>query len=191
MRPCYPRPRNAEATRTDILNTARKRFARDGYDEVGLREIAREVGVDAALISRYFGSKEDLFLEVMQSCDNGEGFMLGDRATWGQRVANQVMTVPKPESKMDGLLIMLRSLGSAKAMEIIGRSSDERFFRPLIEWMGGQDAEVRARLAASVVMGVAMGKEITGGLPLDDDAKARFTNRFARLLQSLLDDEDC
>ena len=191
MRPCYPRPRNAEATRADILLTARKRFARDGYDEVGLRDIAREVGVDAALISRYFGSKEDLFLQVMQSCDNGEGFMLGDRATWGRRIAEQVMTKPKPESKMDSLLIMLRSLGSAKAMEIIGRSSDERFFRPLIEWMGGKDAEVRARLAASVVMGVAMGKEITGGLPLDDDAKARFTTRFARLLQSLLDDEDC
>lgn len=188
MRPCYPRPRNAEATRADILTTARKHFARDGYDEVGLRDIAGEVGVDAALISRYFGSKEDLFLRVMESCENGQGFMVGERATWGRRVAEQVMVAQKPQSKMDGLLIMLRSIGSTKAMELIRNSSEERFFRPLIKWMGGKDAAVRARLAANLVMGVALGKEITGGLPLDDAGKARFTERLARLLQDLLED---
>lgn len=187
MRLRHPRPRNAEATRADILATARKQFARDGYDAVGLRDIAREVGVDAALISRYFGPKEELFVQVMESCNSGQGFMLGEHATWGRRVAEQVMTVPKPQSKMDGLLIMLRSIGSAKAMELIRNSSEQRFFRPLIEWMDGEDAEVRARLAASVVMGVAMSKEIAGGLPLDEAGLRGFTDRLADLLQSLID----
>ena len=55
------RPRNASATRDAMLAAARERFARHSYDDVGLRDVARDAGVDAALISRYFGSKEDLF----------------------------------------------------------------------------------------------------------------------------------
>ena len=70
-----PRPRNAEATRAAILEAARERFARDSYDDVGMRDIARDVGVDAALVSRYFGSKEDLFTAVLDSCENGADLM--------------------------------------------------------------------------------------------------------------------
>lgn len=55
------RPRNAAQTRADILAAARRRFAADGYDRTTLRAIAGDVGVDAALVIRYFGSKQDLF----------------------------------------------------------------------------------------------------------------------------------
>ena len=55
------RPRNAAQTRADILDAARRRFATDGYEPTTLRTIAADVGVDAALVSRYFGSKQDLF----------------------------------------------------------------------------------------------------------------------------------
>ncbi|MET0898272.1 MAG: TetR family transcriptional regulator [Mycobacterium sp.] len=55
------RTRNAEATRADILSAARLRFGADGYDRTTLRAVAADVGVDAALVIRYFGSKQDLF----------------------------------------------------------------------------------------------------------------------------------
>lgn len=55
------RPRNAAQTRADILAAARHRFATDGFDRTTLRAIAADVGVDAALVIRYFGSKQDLF----------------------------------------------------------------------------------------------------------------------------------
>ncbi|MDT5242865.1 MAG: hypothetical protein QOD36_241 [Mycobacterium sp.] len=55
------RPRNAAQTRADILSAARRRFATDGYEPTTLRAIAADVGVDAALVTRYFGSKQDLF----------------------------------------------------------------------------------------------------------------------------------
>ncbi|MBB5160006.1 TetR/AcrR family transcriptional regulator [Saccharopolyspora phatthalungensis] len=55
------RPRNAEATRADILSAARVRFGADGYERTTLRAIAADVGVNPALVIRYFGSKEDLF----------------------------------------------------------------------------------------------------------------------------------
>ena len=56
-----PRKRDAAATRAGILEAAKGQFARLGYDRTGLRDIAAEAGVDAALINRYFGGKEGLF----------------------------------------------------------------------------------------------------------------------------------
>ena len=55
------RPRNAAQTRADILASARRRFATEGYERTTLRAIAADVGVDAAMVTRYFGSKQDLF----------------------------------------------------------------------------------------------------------------------------------
>ncbi|BBZ45216.1 TetR/AcrR family transcriptional regulator [Mycobacterium parmense] len=55
------RPRNAAQTRADILAAARRRFATEGFERTTLRAIAADVGVDAALVIRYFGSKQDLF----------------------------------------------------------------------------------------------------------------------------------
>ena len=55
------RPRNASQTRADILLAARRRFGAEGYERTTLRAVAADVGVDAALVIRYFGSKQDLF----------------------------------------------------------------------------------------------------------------------------------
>ena len=56
------RPRNASQTRADILSAARRRFGAEGYERTTLRAVAADVGVDAALVIRYFGSKQDLFV---------------------------------------------------------------------------------------------------------------------------------
>ena len=58
------RPRNASQTRADILSAARRRFGAEGYERTTLRAVAADVGVDAALVIRYFGSKQDLFAEA-------------------------------------------------------------------------------------------------------------------------------
>ena len=70
-----PRPRNANATRQAILEAARERFCSDSYDDVGMRDVARDVGVDAALISRYFGSKAVSYthLDVYKRQGRGRG----------------------------------------------------------------------------------------------------------------------
>jgi AcrR family transcriptional regulator len=60
------RPRNASQTRADIVAAARSRFAADGYERTTLRAVAADVGVDAALVIRYFGSKQELFAEAAE-----------------------------------------------------------------------------------------------------------------------------
>ena len=61
------RPRNAAATRDAILASAIDNFARSGYDGVGVREIAGDAGVTAMMVNRYFGSKEQLFAEAVET----------------------------------------------------------------------------------------------------------------------------
>ena len=56
----------AMTTRGEILCAARRRFLAESYENVGLRDIAGDVGVDVALVGRYFGSKDALFREVLQ-----------------------------------------------------------------------------------------------------------------------------
>src|ERR1700754_66811 len=58
-----PRRRDAAATRAAILASARRCFARAGYDGVGVREIAEGAGVTAMMVNRYFCSKERLLGE--------------------------------------------------------------------------------------------------------------------------------
>ncbi|OWQ83356.1 TetR family transcriptional regulator [Roseateles aquatilis] len=49
----------------NLLRTARRTFALRGYEAASVREIARAAGVDAALIAHHFGSKEALWLAVV------------------------------------------------------------------------------------------------------------------------------
>jgi TetR/AcrR family transcriptional regulator len=52
--------------RDALLRMARRTFARRGYEATSVREIARECGVDVALIAHHCGSKESLWLAVVE-----------------------------------------------------------------------------------------------------------------------------
>ena len=181
-----PRPRNAEATKAAILKAAKSRFSRESYDDVGMRDIARDVGVDAALISRYFGSKEDLFTAVLNSSGDKIRIIEGDRADFGQRMAHEAIYKEAEAGKLEHMLIMLRSIGSTKAAELVQRNGQTCFFGPFEEWLGGPDAAVRARLAAGIVMGVSIGSELCID-DLSEEQCADMHGRMAIILQKLID----
>ena len=57
--------------RTDILNAALKLFAEFGFEGTSTRQIAKESGANMAMINYYFGSKEGVFLEIMEDKISG------------------------------------------------------------------------------------------------------------------------
>lgn len=181
------RPRNAAATRGAILDAARLRFTGESYDQVGMRDIAKDVGVDPALISRYFGSKEDLFRNVIDDCGSGTDMMEGDRATFGARMAQDLVYGPRKEGKWAWLLIMLRSASSPKALEVIQRSAREGFYQPFVQWVGGEDASVRVRLMSGFMMGLSVSRDLAHGLELTADECETLRDRIAVILQDLID----
>ncbi len=55
----------SEKTRERILAAAKREFARRGYEGARTGSIAKEAGVNSALIHYYFKSKEGLYLELL------------------------------------------------------------------------------------------------------------------------------
>ncbi len=49
-----------------ILSAARKLFTEKGFDAVKTRDIAKEAGINLALLNYYFRSKENLFVIIMK-----------------------------------------------------------------------------------------------------------------------------
>lgn len=78
-----PRGRRAAGSpdaREAILVAARTAFARDGYN-TSLRGVAREAGVDAALVHHYFPDRARLFVAAVTGVGEERGFEADDVAT--------------------------------------------------------------------------------------------------------------
>lgn len=56
-------------TKGKILEAAFRRLAREGYAALSVREIARDAGVNHALINYHFRSKEQLVIEVLDAAN--------------------------------------------------------------------------------------------------------------------------
>src|SRR6476659_3724456 len=59
------RPHDAEASRRRLLEAAADLFDEHGYETTTVRQIGEQADVDPALICRYFGSKEGLYLAAL------------------------------------------------------------------------------------------------------------------------------
>ncbi|CAM5493599.1 TetR/AcrR family transcriptional regulator [Eoetvoesiella caeni] len=61
------RPRSAKTTRSNILRAAKKIFSKDGYEGARVDKISKAAKSYDSLIYYYFGSKEKLFVEVLEA----------------------------------------------------------------------------------------------------------------------------
>lgn len=154
------RRRDAAATRAAILEAAHQRFLRENYDSVGLRDIAGDAGVDAALISRYFGSKEGLFREtVLHQKEGGPPFQDAKSADELPEVLTQVVLEDADEDRMrrmEMFIIMLRSASSPRAGAIIRELVHEQVLEPLSALIDDEHGEMRAHMMLAILMGISV-----------------------------------
>jgi AcrR family transcriptional regulator len=183
-----PRVKNAAATRETMLASARTRFLGESYENVGLREIAADAGVDVALIGRYFGSKEGLFREVLRG-DSGPWLdpkvTAADLPQWLAMLATRAQDSTERED-LERLLIILRSASSPAPAAVVQQSFIENVLEPVAKLLGGPDAEVRASLALSLLIGTTVLRTIMAMEPLREcdtaAVRARLTILFANAL---------
>ena len=187
--PCAPRLRNATATREAMLVSARRHFARESYEQVGLRDIAGDAGVDPALVSRYFGSKEALFKAVLQGHDKNMFRDVG-REALPQHLADLFMdkapSCGATAEKAERLMILLRSSSSTKASEIVRESISEDMLDPIARVLTGDDAQLRASLCIAVMMGSGMVRTALGIDPLCSAEPAALHRRLVTLFAAAL-----
>jgi hypothetical protein len=147
------RERDAVATSQVILEAARTLFAHDSYECVTIRDIASKAGIDPALVIRYFGSKENLFLATLDkgncsSLPGGEGMGLG------HDLIHHYISHWSKQDASDPLLIMIRSASSNDSSDILRQALNEQLLQPFAEQIGGPDGHLRAELALSQLIGV-------------------------------------
>src|SRR5690606_21905647 len=148
----------SETTRQALLAAARARFLQESYENVGLREIAGAVGVDVALIGRYFGSKEDLFREVLGM---GRKKDILPEDVGPQDIPGFLTTLflshdEDENENVERLLIILRSASSPAASRVVREALRHDVLVPLAERLGGTNPEVRASTSMAVWMGMTI-----------------------------------
>lgn len=176
-----PRPRNSANTRAAILAAASRQFANEGYDHVGVRQIAAEVGVDPALVYRYFGSKEDLFREVLETLQRRELLMSSLEGIARELAVNAVDGTSEDE-RLRGLLLVLRSLSSPTASGIVKQVFASDVIGPLAGSLRGADVQFRAAMAAAVILGVTLVSTLIGSTALTNDEPAKLEERIRAVL---------
>lgn len=151
----------AADTREDILVAAREVFAERGFDGATVRAVAKEAGVDPALIYHYFGSKQQLFVAAMEIPYHWQQVLPevldGPREEMGERLCQRLLGYwedPRINPLFRGVV---RSAASDPvAAEMVRRMLAEGPFALLARKIDLPDGELRAMLMASHLMGVAL-----------------------------------
>jgi AcrR family transcriptional regulator len=151
-------------TREEILQTARAAFAARGYDAVSIRAIARDAHVDPALVHRFFGSKESVFVAAMQLPIEPSrlvpAILTQGPDGLGERVVETLLTLYDKTDASAPFQAFLRAavtneqaatmLREFLTTEILGRVAAAAADQP----------ELRAALAASQILGLVMARYI-------------------------------
>jgi AcrR family transcriptional regulator len=189
-----PRRRDAAKTRQLLLDAARARFAHHGYAATTVREIADDAGVNVALISRYFESKEGLFAACLTAAVDelrrtADGVPLDSLP---QFIASQVAGVSGEGRQTQVLLLLLRSSGDERADQIrlgVLRGYGERLAstaRRRPDWDDGQ-LILRAQLVLAATTGIAL-LRLSGLEPLASATAADLVGPLRDLIGALLAD---
>ncbi|MCT9929734.1 TetR family transcriptional regulator [Planotetraspora sp. A-T 1434] len=162
------RPGTAD-TRGEILAAARKVFAEKGFDRATVRGIAREAGVDPALVHHYFDTKEGMFIAAMRlPVDPGTvipAILAGPREEIGERLVRHILAMtadPEAREPVVGLLrtAMVNEQAVAMIREFLTRAVLGRVAEAL------QIPPIRMEVAFSQMFGVVMMRYILKLEPL-------------------------
>jgi AcrR family transcriptional regulator len=185
------RRRNAASTRIAILASARRAFARAGYDGVGVREIANGAGVTAMLINRYFGSKERLFAEVMAETMRTPSILTQAIVTSpsaGEEIAAALVEQTKAgATPLDGFLITLHSASSKRAAKIGRRQIERHHQKVMTAALRGDLAPQRAALVLSLIAGFQVMRQMIGLTALAETKPETLVKILAPVFQQIVE----
>ncbi|OZD68866.1 hypothetical protein CH272_28050 [Rhodococcus sp. 05-340-1] len=178
------RGRDAAATQADIARAAAVRFARRGYSNVTLQEIADDIGVTPALINRYFVSKRALFDLVVST--KGEISVTAEP----EELAAATIAFWQDEQESASALALVRSIDLDGGLGM-RRELRRRVREPILGVVSSdEDASAKVRMVESLIMGVGlfgMGR-LTGDTEPSPDEVDAMLERFTRMIEVCLAD---
>ncbi|MBA9001462.1 MULTISPECIES: TetR/AcrR family transcriptional regulator [Thermomonospora] len=177
-------------TREKILACARRLFAEKGYDGASLRGIAREAGVDPALVHHFFGGKQGVFVAAMQfPLDPGvllERIAQAPRDRLGETLATVFLDVWSDPARRAPLLAVLRSaMTNEQAATMMRQFVSATLLRPATELYG--IPPIRIQAAVGQMIGVAMLRYVLEVEPIASAAPQELVAMLAPVLQHHLE----
>ena len=149
-------------SRAHILETARRLFAEHGFDGTSLRQVAREAGVDPAMIHHFFNGKDELFARsVALPADPAQVLQGVDRVDPRQRAEAIVWAVLRlwESPAQHSLEAFFRGAIGSKAKTLLLREMVTRtVLTRIMAGVPGPPGEVatRANLVATQVVGLML-----------------------------------
>ena len=178
--------RDAVATKARIFKVAGQKFTHKGFDAVGLREIADIAGVNAALISRYFGSKKQLFMACILSRLSIEPMLAGPPQEWPENIATFLLDKSRQPDGIDPLLAVLRSAGSPTITPAIKQIFEEKILDRLAGELPPPMAGEQAALLISLLFGLDSLRRIFKLAPLTTGNTGQLHAQLVQVIRQLL-----
>ncbi|WP_018157773.1 TetR family transcriptional regulator [Demetria terragena] len=179
------------STRLAVLAAARARFAADGYAGTTIRRVATDAGVDPSQVMQFFGSKDGLFAAAMEipasATERFDTAFQGPSERLGERVVRAYLEAWEgPAAESEPLMAMLRG---AVVNEQAGTQLREFIESRLAHGMAGRgrDATLRAGLAATMMVGVVVGRRMVGVPTLVDADIDELVGVMGPAIQELLE----
>lgn len=189
-RPRGRRPAS-EGTRERVVVSARAEFAEKGYDAATLRGIARRAKVDPALLHHYFQGKAGLFAEVVAIPVDTSAIVKsindGPPEELGRRVVRTFLSVWEPPDGRDRFVALIRSaLSNEQAAAALREFLTRELLTKVAVQSGGANAELRASLAASHMVGLAIVRYVVRIEPLVNASVDELISLVGPTLQAYL-----
>jgi AcrR family transcriptional regulator len=137
------------ATAQRILDAAQAEFGEHGFEAATIRRIAHRANVDPSLVLQHYGSKADLFAIAIKLEEPAPG----EVETHLHDVLDVRLAALPPETKA-----LVRSmLSTPEAAASMSAFLNERVAN-LSQAMGGDDADLRAALMVSSILGLTIAR---------------------------------
>lgn len=157
-------------TKEKILAAARAHFSEVGYDGATVRTIAAVAGVDPALISHYFGSKEGIFVAAVEFPADPAEFIPRLLAPGldglGERLVRFFLEIWDSPGGSPMLALIRSVVGSEHAAATLREFVSREVLGRLAAAIQLDRPQLRATLAASQLIGIAMLRYVVKVEPL-------------------------
>jgi AcrR family transcriptional regulator len=184
------RRRGTTQTRDAIALAAQTQFAEAGYDRATFRSIATAAGVDPALVVHFFGSKEQLFHEVMKlpagMADRLAGLAEVPRGEIGRRLAEVIVGGFENPATQRIIVGRIRSASQHPEAGELVRQAVAGDLARLTAALDVDQPDVRAVLAGVQVVGTALARYVVRVEPLASMPAAQLIGLLAPTFQRLL-----
>jgi AcrR family transcriptional regulator len=174
----HGRVRDAVEARQALLTAAGELFHARGYEGATVRDIGERAGADPALIARYFGGKEGLYLAVLAEEHVEDAVPLDPRTFVAELLRHWDLRGHSPVSRALGALEV-----SDEVREQVREIVQERMVRKVA--IDGPDAALRAEILIALVLGISLTRA-NGTMPqLSRASRERLLDALAPVVDQL------